>query len=269
MTVAGEIMKKAAIILLCIISLALLPSSTVYAQSVYTETHTIEISTEGDSLSVSESLTIKGSSGNTYETITFWIYSGAENINILINNNEPDEITPSDNEYICNISKLVIPMNVTMEVAITYTLGKDVKEFTKTVIHTTNSLSVTFDGNTIYTAENLAEGSSFTLELYKPTEVPLSWYIIIFIALLIILLVVTTLYAFKRQKSTTIKSITGKSEELLSTKKALLMSLLKDIEKQHRSKQISDDTYHKLKEEYKQQAVDAMKKLEDISSEVK
>ena len=269
MTVAGEIMKKAAILLLCIISLALLSSSTVYAQSVYTETHTITISTEGDSLSVSESLTVQGSSGDTYNNITFWIYSGAENINILINNNEPDEITISENEYICNISDFAIPMNATMDVTITYTLGKDVEEFTKTVIHTTNLLSVTFDGNTIYTAENLAEGSSFTLELYKPTEAPLSWYIIIFIALLIILLVVTTLYAFKRQKSTTIKSVAGKSEELLSTKKALLMSLLKDIEKQHRSKQISDDTYHKLKEEYKQQAVDTMKKLEDISSEVK
>jgi len=265
MTVAGEIMKKAAILLLCIVSLTLLLSLTICAQSVYTETHTITISTEGGSLSVSESLTIKGSSGDTYNNITFWINSEGENVNILINNNEPDEITISENEYICNISDFAVPMNTTMEVTITYTLGKDIEEFTKTIIYTTNSLSVTFDSNTIYTAENLAEGSSFTLELYKPTEAPLSWHIIIFIALLVILLIVTTLYAFKKQKSTTIKSVAGKSEELLSTKKALLMSLLKDIEKQHRSKQISDDTYHKLKEEYKQQTVDTMKKLEGIS----
>ena len=51
---------------------------------------------------------------------------------------------------------------------------------------------------------------------------------------------------------------------MLNTKKALLLSLLKDIEKQHRSEDISDDTYNKLKEEYKSQAVDVMKKLEDI-----
>ena len=42
------------------------------------------------------------------------------------------------------------------------------------------------------------------------------------------------------------------------------MSLLKDIEKQHRANQISDDTYHKLKDRYKQEAVEAMKKLEDM-----
>ena len=47
------------------------------------------------------------------------------------------------------------------------------------------------------------------------------------------------------------------------------MSLLKDVEKQHRAKQISDDTYHKLKEQYKQQAVETMKKLEDTKSEIK
>jgi len=41
------------------------------------------------------------------------------------------------------------------------------------------------------------------------------------------------------------------------------MSILKDIEKQHRAKQISDDTYNKLKDIYKQQAVETMKKLED------
>ena len=46
------------------------------------------------------------------------------------------------------------------------------------------------------------------------------------------------------------------------------MSILKDIEKQHRSKQISDDTHHKLKEYYKQQAVEIMRKLEDKESEV-
>ena len=47
------------------------------------------------------------------------------------------------------------------------------------------------------------------------------------------------------------------------------MSLLKDIEKQHRAKQISDDTYHKLKERYKQETVETMKQLEDINSKVK
>ena len=72
----------------------------------------------------------------------------------------------------------------------------------------------------------------------------------------------------KKQKSPKIREAAVASEELLTTKKALLMSLLKDIEKQHRSKEISDDTYHKLKERYKQEAVEAMKQLEDMKSKV-
>ena len=47
------------------------------------------------------------------------------------------------------------------------------------------------------------------------------------------------------------------------------MEVLKDIEKQHRAKKISDDTYNKLKDQYKQDAVEAMKQLEDIKSKVK
>ena len=42
------------------------------------------------------------------------------------------------------------------------------------------------------------------------------------------------------------------------------MSLLKDLEKQYRAKSISDDTYSKLKDEYKQQALEVMRKLEDL-----
>ena len=67
----------------------------------------------------------------------------------------------------------------------------------------------------------------------------------------------------RKQRSKAKRSIV-ESEETLTTKKTLLLSLLKDLEKQHRSKTVSDDTYNKLKEEYKQQAVDAMKKLENL-----
>jgi len=72
-----------------------------------------------------------------------------------------------------------------------------------------------------------------------------------------------------KQKSTKKKDMSSGSEEFLSTKKTLLMELLKDLEKQYRAKKISDDTYHKIKEQYKQEAVDTMKKLENFNSEVK
>ena len=40
--------------------------------------------------------------------------------------------------------------------------------------------------------------------------------------------------------------------------------MLKELEKQHRAQTISDETYTKLKDEYKQQAVDVMKQLDDL-----
>ena len=68
----------------------------------------------------------------------------------------------------------------------------------------------------------------------------------------------------KASKPTKTKVSTSDSEELLTAKKALLMESLKDIEKKHRANQISDDTYNKLRDRYKQEAVETMKKLEDI-----
>jgi len=52
--------------------------------------------------------------------------------------------------------------------------------------------------------------------------------------------------------------------EALTTKKDLLLDLLKELEKRYRAKTISDETYTKLKEEYKAQAVDTMRRLEDV-----
>jgi len=155
-------------------------------------------------------------------------------------------------------------MDSNIQVKISYTLNKDGKNFKKTIISNTTSISVEFDKNNLYNGENLLTGTSFNLLLYKPAETPVSWYIIISVVLLVILLVVSTAYSFRKQKLSKIKEIAGESEELLNTKKLLLMSILKDIEKQHRAKQISDDTYNKLKDQYKQQAVDTMKKLEEM-----
>jgi len=249
-------------LLISITIIIFIPIATVYGENVETTTHQIIISTEENAISVQESLTIQGESNQSYNIITFWVQPDAENVIILANNNE---ITPVDNDYTYNLSFLNITMDSALQVTISYSLSKDIEQFSKTTLRNTTSLSVEFDGNIIYTGQNLKSGASCTLLLYKPTEAPLSWYIIIFIALLIIVLIVTLIYAFRKQKPRSVeKGI--ESEELLNTKKALLMSLLKDLEKQHRAKQISDDTYNKIKEQYKQQAVEAMKKIEDMKS---
>ncbi len=262
-------MKKIIICLLisCIISIYI-SSAIASEEDLSTDTYNILITTDDNSLIVEESLTIQGITNETYSTITFWLQNKVdEDINILVNNNNiPYEST--GNEYLCDISALNISKDTSIRVIISYKLSNNVEEFNKMVTYNTTSISVTFDEENIFSGEDLQAGGYFSLLLYKPTETPLSWYIIILIALLIILVIVLTLYSFQRQKSKIIDQ-GSESEELLNSKKALLMSILKDIEKQHRSKQISDDTYHKLKDQYKEQAVDAMKKLEDLKSKIK
>jgi predicted membrane protein len=83
----------------------------------------------------------------------------------------------------------------------------------------------------------------------------------IFVIVIIVLALLLMLLKKKRSKT---KKAVVESEETLTIKKTLLLSLLKDLEKQYRGKAISDDTYNKIKDEYKQQTVDTMKKLDDL-----
>jgi hypothetical protein len=259
-------MRKTSIcILLCIVATLLIPATMAYgAGDINAETHNIVISTGDNALTVTETLTIKGKSNQTYKTIEFWVQNDAKNINVIISNNQVSYSPLGNNTYTCDISSFNIKMESTIQVQISYTLSKDTKNFEKTIIENTSTLTVEFDKNNIFEENNLNAGIYLNLQLYKPTEIPISWYIIISIILLVILILVFTSYLFRKQKLSKVKEIAGESEELLNTKKLLLISILKDIEKEHRAKQISDDTYNKLKDIYKQQAVETMKKLEDM-----
>jgi len=254
-------------VMLLTVMIGIITISTTYGGNINTETHQIEISKENDTLSIKESFSIRGTSNETYDTIGFWISDNAMDINVLVSNNEVQFIPTGNNDYICNISSFNITENSSMQLTISYSMDKQIKEFEKKLTYNTSSISVVFDENKIYSGNDLESGALFTLLLYEPTETPVSWYIIVFIMLLLILLAVSTLYSFRKQK-TSKRDIINESEELLSAKKTIFMSILKDIEKQHRSKQISDDTHHKLKEHYKQQAVETMRKLENKESEV-
>ena len=259
-------MKRITISLLIVIVVAMtLLGAMAYEEDMNTIDHQITITSKDDYISINEVLTIQGDTNEPYVTLTVWIQSEAENVDILINTKEPDDINQNGSEYICNISSFGIEKDDSTEVGITYQLNKNI-EFVKKVMRSTNALKVTFDQKEIFTGTIMAPGTSIKLQLYEPTETTLNWYIIIAIILVVILIVVFAISTLRRQKSVKIKEIVGGSEELLTTKKALLLSLLKEVEKQHRANQISDDTYHKLKERYKQEAVEAMKQLEDMKS---
>jgi len=265
--------KKIATIFIAVVMMVVGLAIMANGQDINTSTYVINIATnEDDSFSVTESLTVDVTSSNT---LVFWIQDGATNVSILINSEtiEPESIV--GNSYSCNTSGLDIA-----SIQVTYILDESTSGFVKTFQYNTTSITISFDGREIYTGSSITAGSSLNVTLQKPVtsvktetftttkyEVP-TWYYLI-IVVLIILVLLSFVFPSKKQKTTKKKETTTGSEELLSTKKTLLMEILKDIEKQHRAKQISDDTYHKLKEQYKQEAVEAMKKLEDVKSKVK
>jgi predicted small metal-binding protein len=259
-------MKKIIVCILICIATLLIPTTIAQEEYMETDTHNIVISTGDNDLEVAETLTIHGNSNQNYSIIKFWVQSEAQKINVIVEENGVSYTSIGNNTYICNISSFNPPIKMVSQIQldISYTLSKDIKNFKKKMIRNTTTLTVQFDKNNILEESDLKVDTYLNLQLYKPTETPISWYIIISISLLIILLVVSTAYLFRKQKLSKVKEIAGESEELLNTKKLLLMSILKDIEKQHRAKQISDDTYNKLKDIYKQQAVETMKKLEDM-----
>ena len=262
-------MKGKLIILAVTIVMGLLSFNIISAEDIGSTNHEIAIKTTEKELTIKETITLTGSAGERIEVFNFWIQNGAYDLNLFLKGTSISYNKTSENLYFSNISTLDIEIDSQPKIEINYKLNKNIERFQKEIIRNTSKINVVFDDISLYTASDLVIGASFTLSLYTPTETPLSLYLIAGVLLIIILLVVVTVYALKKPKTTKIKSLTSDSEELLTTKKTLLMSLLKDIEKQHRAKQITDDTYHKLKEQYKQEAVETMKKLEDISSKVK
>jgi hypothetical protein len=260
-------MKKILIYLIIGIIVALGFLAMASEENVNSNDHQITIATNDDSLSVLELFTIQGDSNESLDEITVWVQDDVSDIDIIVNQLAPESITQNGSEYICNISNLGIKEEDFTKIQIIYSLNKNV-DFRKKILRETNSLSVIYDQKEIFAGIDLAIGVTIKLQLYEPAEPTLDWYITVFIILLVILIVVLGMYAFRKQKSIKIKETAGGSEELLTTKKTLLMELLKDIEKQHRANQISDDTYHKLKQKYKQEAVEVMKQLEDMKSKV-
>jgi hypothetical protein len=218
---------------------------------ITTERHTIEISTSQKGLLVEENILIN----NTNSKVRFWIQQDAKNVKIVDSAGETLSPLIYGNVYECNSSQ--------QDFRVTYTISAEY--FEKTLLYDTTFLSITFNGKELYRGENLLHRSNLStylrLLLYRPTEAPLTIAYLVAIFVGVVIAIVGTLMFLRKQRLKTIDS-----EEVLSTKKALLLSILKDIEKRYRSKSISDETYNKLKEEYKREAVEVMKKIEDMKS---
>lgn len=262
MTIIGEFMIKRIVTVI----VAIIMIGTGCALIAQSQELDVNITSDDTSISVTENIQFEAISGDFLE---FWIQNGATDISIIISGDSVDYESIGNNRYSSNVSSYITDED-SLDITVTYKLDKYTTKFEKTIIYNLSLLEITFDGKEIYSGTNLKSESTINVALQKEIEektitvetIPTWTYIIIIV--LIILLIIVLITSAKKPKSKTKKEGVGGSEELLATKKSLLMETLKEIEKRHRGKQISDDTYHKLKGEFKQDAVEAMKQLEDL-----
>ncbi|MFO7677321.1 MAG: hypothetical protein R6V50_02935 [Thermoplasmatota archaeon] len=256
------------IIIALLVATTILPLAQASENGIETDIHTITLSISGSGIEVIENLKISALSPE-FTHFQFWIQQDASNIELFaVDAGIPLTFTILDSSTReCNLSKfnLTLSQNQTIDLRLSYTLPTQTREFVKKVFYPTNLLTITYQNNELYRGEykrqTIDQPSSLRILLHQPTEAPVNIMYIILIFILVVILIASTLLLMRKQRRNIKKSVT-ESEEVLKSKKALLLSVLKDVEKKHRAKEISDATYTKLKEDYKQQAVDVMKKLE-------
>jgi hypothetical protein len=268
-------MNKRSVILLMVILLGvvLLPAVHASDTGVIVDQQLVTITLTDNGLLVSEDIKVTNNALENTTLLRFWIQQNAQDITITAGTSATNLIPYTlTSGYIrtCNLSaaNLTIPPSTSLLIHLTYGLSSSAQNFEQTLLYDTMLCTVSYNSQTLFQGEHLVAQpdatNSLQIRLFKPTEAPLSMTVIIIIFVVVVAVLGILLFILQRQRSKTKKGTLGDSEETLSTKKTLLLSLLKDLEKQYRAKSISNETYTKLKDEYKQQAVDAMKRLDDM-----
>jgi len=230
-------------------------SATAGASTI--KDHNIKVTSKDTGFSTTESFSV--TVGENETILQLWIQDDASNVSITLNG-EQVIVSRVDNTYICNISSL----NTTQaNFTVTYRLPKSTEMFEKQILYNTDSLTITYNEQKLFSGKNLKEGTqvsaSLTKQVVKQVETT-GGYLIYLVAVLVLIILALIYYAVKGKGAA--KPQVHESKEILSTKKEILMNALKDIEKKHRAKEISDESYSRLKEEYKRDAVEVMRKLE-------
>lgn len=266
-------MKKTAIVILtAFLALTVVyPTTSASDAGVVVDQHIVTISLASTGLQVEETIKATNEGNQNVTSLRFWIQQSTLGAVKIIELQSGKELVPliTGNIRTCNLSAANLSMlpGGSMTLEVTYFLPANEQDFVKTLLYDSTFFSVTYEDRDLFKGEHLLYGSdvnnAIRIRLYKPTEAPLNITMIIIVFVIVILVLAALLFLLKKQRSKTKKTV-AESEETLTTKKTLLLSLLKDLEKQYRAQSISHETYNKIKDEYKQQAVDAMKKLDDL-----
>jgi hypothetical protein len=265
-------MKKTTTIVLIALMILILPHFSVSANDVgaIVDEQRVTISLTNTGLQVDEEIKVTNTGTENISSLQFWIQQNIQNAVKIAERDSGKELVPliTGNIRTCNLSAANLSMipDKSLTFQLTYYLPTNTQYFIKTLKYNTTKFSVRYEDNDLFLATQLysSQGNNeIQIRLYNPTEAPLNITMIVIIFVVVIIILAVLLLLLKRQRSKAKKTI-AESEETLTTKKTLLLSLLKDLEKQYRAQSISDETYNKIKDEYKQQTVDAMKKLDDL-----
>jgi len=260
-------------IYLCVIALVILSCCgmlNVSADDMTENTHSITITSLDEKFSVSESISVQFNDLELLDFFDVYISSTATDIRITIQNHLISYEQLSET-YRCNLTSIDLTNITIMNVEISYALPIESSEFQTMSLRNITKLLVQFNGENLITLNSITSGLLVSLPLLvSQDETSLfNIYIIILIVLLVVVIAVSILFIIKRKQPVQIRSRPMESEEILQTEYALLKEMLKQIEKNYRAQKIADETYHKLKSYYKQQAVETMSALESIGSKIK
>lgn len=247
------------IVALGLISILCVLTPTVLGTSILS--HDVIITSIDDIFSVEEKLLIQQEN----VTILFNVPSSASDVSVIINESDIP-ITPIDETtYLFNYSQGVQQNNTVMIISYSYPKLDEMMIFEKKFNYDTTEFTITFEKQRVASLEDIKAGSTLSIQIPEDqaTHTSLNLFTIILVVLLVVLVIVSTVYGFKKRKNGSKRNRNLESKELLSTEKALLMNVLKDIERNHRDQKISDETYQKLKSHYKQETVEIMSNLED------
>jgi len=265
-------MKKIVVVILLSLTTLffLYPCVNANDAGVVVDEESVSISLTNTGLEVNEEIKVTNTGTENVSSLRFWIQQNIQDAVKITEKQSGKEIVPliTGNIRACNLSAVNLSLipDGSMTLQMTYHLPTNTQNYIKTLLYNTTIISITYEERNLFQGKQLYSpkgNNEIQIRLYNPTEAPLNITMIVVIFVVAILVLAMLLLLLKKQRSKTKKAI-AESEETLTTKKTLLLSLLKDLEKQYRGHSISDETYSKIKDEYKQHAVDVMKKLDNL-----
>ena len=234
-----------------------------YNENIEIKKYFINVTTTREYFSVNEEIFFHITNNTFLNKIIFIFIQGtAEEIKASISNKLVSLNKSLDGEkYHINLTSYNLSTSA-FRLDINYRLPYSANFITKKIIYTTDEISVNLDNKLVFNSKNILTNAILKAILPTEKEGISLWYYIIYIAVIALIgsgVIILVSYLKGKGRKEEVET-----PEILELRKKLLLGSLKELEKEYRAKKISDHTYNRLREEYKSQAVNVMKKLDEI-----